>query len=352
MRKIEIKVRLMNSHLEDERFLVFLRYGVWAAFAVHILFGLFFLLIGSSLLLLVNIVSAGLYLGCAWLAKHRHITACLLLSTFEVIAHACLAVLVLGWHSGFHYYIITLGLLSAFHPHWPARWKISHAVVVCFAYLALNQWSSGREPGLEIGAHTLDAVRWFNIAFTFGLLSYLAHYYAKAARDAESLLEQQATTDTLTGLYNRRQMLDVFEQELVKLQRSPRPLSIILVDIDNFKSLNDQFGHECGDNALQAIAGCFRQTLRSQDHMARWGGEEFLLVLPDTDLAGAQTLAEKVRAAVSHVPIAARNQTTHITLTASVGEYLAGEDFARFLARVDQGLLAGKSAGKNRIVTV
>lgn len=342
----------MNNHLEGDRFIVFLLYGIWAAFAAHILFGLFFLLLGSASLVAFNIFSACLYAGCAWLAKRRHFTASILITTAEVIAHACLAVMVLGWHSGFHYYIITLVMLSAFHPDWPARWKIGHAILICFAYLLLSQWSPEREHGLEIGAYALDAVRWFNIALTFGFVAYLAHYYAKVARDAESRLEQLASTDTLTGLYNRRQILDIFAQELVKLRRSHRPLSIIMIDIDNFKSLNDQFGHECGDDALKAIADCFRQTLRSQDHLARWGGEEFLLLLPETNLAGAQILAEKVREAVGLVPVVAHNQTIHITVTAAVGELDPEEDFSSCLSRVDHGLLAGKRAGKNRVVAV
>jgi diguanylate cyclase (GGDEF)-like protein len=266
--------------------------------------------------------------------------------------HAWLAVGVLGWNSGFHYYIITLMMLSAFHPHWPARGKAAYSLLVCVAYLALNQWSLVRVPTIEIDSFTLDIVRWFNTVFTFGFVGYLAHYYAKAAREAECKLEQLASTDTLTGLYTRRQMLTVFKQEQSKLQRNQRPLSIIMIDIDNFKKLNDQFGHECGDDALKAIADCFRKTLRTQDHVARWGGEEFLILLPETNQAGALVLAEKVRELASHVPIITCGQTIHITITSAVGELHSGEDFNRCLARIDQGLLEGKRAGKNRVVRV
>jgi len=342
----------MKTQLEDERYIIFLRYGAWAALASHIAFGLFFLALGSEILAVFNVLSVAVFAGCVWLISHRHTTTPLLLAAIEVTVHAWLAVWVLGWNSGFHYYIITLMMLSAFHPHWPARGKAAYSLLVCVAYLGLNQWSLLREPTHAIGAFTLDIVRWFNTAFTFGFVGYLAHYYAKAAREAESKLEQLASTDTLTGLYTRRQLLAVFNQEQSKLLRNQRSLSIIMIDIDNFKKLNDQFGHECGDDALKAIADCFRKTLRTQDHMARWGGEEFLILLPETHREGAQILAEKVRELASLVPIITGGHTIHITITSAVSELHSDEDFNRCLARIDQGLLAGKRAGKNRVVLV
>ncbi|HQS56858.1 MAG: hypothetical protein B7Y56_02190 [Gallionellales bacterium 35-53-114] len=342
----------MQTNLEDERYIVFLRYGVWAALAAHILFGLFFLVLGSDLLAAFNLLSVAVFAGCAWLVAHRHTTAAILLAATEVTVHAWLAVWVLGWNSGFHYYIITLMMLSAFHPHWPARGKAVYSLLVCVAYLVLNQWSLMREAEIEISAITLDVVRWFNTAFTFGFVAYLAHYYAKAAREAESKLELMASTDTLTGLYTRRQMLAVFDQEQSKQRRHLRPLTIIMVDIDNFKKLNDQFGHECGDDALKAIADCFRQALRIQDHVARWGGEEFLILLPETNMKDAQNIAEKVRELASLSPISSCSEDLRLSITASVGELLAYENFDTCLARIDQGLLAGKRAGKNRVVLV
>lgn len=342
----------MKAQFENKRYIIFLRYGVWAGLFAHVLFALLFLLLGAELLLAFNILSVTIYAACAWLVTRRFITAALMLVTVEIIVHAWLAVWVLGWNSGFHYYIITLMVISAFHPHWPMRGKISYALMACISYLVLNQWSIGRVPILEIGDFTLDSVRWFNTAFTFAFVAYLAHYYAKAARDAEIKLERLAATDTLTGLYNRRQMLTVFEQEQAKLRRNQRHLSIVMMDIDNFKKLNDQFGHECGDNALKAIAACFQQTLRTQDHVARWGGEEFLMLLPETDLKGAQVLAEKMRELASQIPITAHNQDIHITITSGVGELLPDEDLEKCLSRIDQGLLAGKRAGKNQVVVV
>ena len=342
----------MKNNFADKRFLYFLRYGVWAAIAAHILFGLFFLWIGSGLLAAFNVLSVCIYAICFWLVRRRHITTSLMLTTAEVIAHAGLAVWVIGWNSGFHYYIIPLMMLATFQTNWPSRGKIAYAVLVWLSYVALNQGLIVREPNIAIGTIALDAVRWFNITLTFGLIGFLAHYYAKAAREAGGKLEQLAFTDTLTGLYNRRQFMALFEHEHVKFRRNHRSLSIILIDVDNFKSINDRFGHDCGDSALKIIADCFRQSVRAQDHVARWGGEEFLVLLPETNLAGAQILAEKVRELISRTPIATGNQTIRISITASVGEFLPEEEFGSLLSRVDHGLLAGKRAGKNQVVLV
>ena len=342
----------MQTQLEDERYILFLRYAILAALSSHVLFTFFFYLLGSNLLAVFNILSVLIYAACIFLLGRRHITAIILLGTLEIIAHACLAVWVLGWNSGFHYYIITLMLLTTFHPQWPIRGKVGYIILVALSYLLLNQWSLEHEPTIEIGVFTLNLLRWSNITLTFGLLGYNAHFYAKVAREAENKLELLASTDTLTGLYNRREMLKVFKQEQSKLRRNQRPLSIIMIDIDNFKKINDQFGHECGDEALKAIAACFKKTLRIQDHVARWGGEEFLIMLPETDLKSAQIIAEKVRVLTSQVPITTDKQVHHVTITSAVGEMLPEEEFDRCLSRIDNGLLAGKRAGKNQVVTV
>jgi len=215
-------------------------------------------------------------------------------------------------------------MLSGFNPYWSVRGKLGFGALVCLVYLMLDQWSIGLVPALKVGEITLDLLRWFNIASTFGFVGYLAYFFAETAHDAEMNLERLATTDTLTGLFNRRFVNELFKIEHAKLLRYKRPMSAIMIDIDNFKMLNDKFGHECGDDALKTIADCFRKTVRRQDYVARWGGEEFLVLLPETSLSGANTLAEKIRARVSGTPITSRNQTHFITITSAVGEYHPG----------------------------
>lgn len=342
----------MKAQMEQDRYVIFLNYGLWAGLIAHVLFVLIFVLLDSPLLAFFNFFSISVFAGSLRLLARKKITVILWLVTLEIILHAGLAVREFGWNSGFHYYILTLIMVSAFLPEWKTRSKIAYLSAVCLTYLLLNQWSLTWRPRIEVSAYALDGLRWFNTVFIFAFISYLAHFYAKAARDAEQKLELLASTDSLTGLYNRRHMQQVFEQEKSKLQRSSSPLSIIMIDIDNFKNLNDQCGHDCGDLALQKVAGCFCAILRKHDYAARWGGEEFLLLLPGTGLQGALVLAEKVRSLTSELPLDVRGEERHITLTLSVGELKPDEDFGHYLTRVDHGLLAGKQAGKNRVVVV
>ncbi|WP_448208640.1 diguanylate cyclase [Azospirillum sp. sgz302134] len=167
----------------------------------------------------------------------------------------------------------------------------------------------------------------------------------------EAHLARLATTDPLTGLANRTQFFARAEAEIQRAARYRRPLSILMVDLDHFKRINDTYGHEVGDRALQAFAALCKRTLRQQDCAARLGGEEFAALLPETDGPGALLVAERLRAAVEEMRL--ENAPLTLRLTASIGlsEVQPGEtgpDAA--LSRADRALYAAKRAGRNRVV--
>lgn len=166
-------------------------------------------------------------------------------------------------------------------------------------------------------------------------------------------LELQARTDSLTGLLNRRALMDQVEREIARSQRSGSPMSLIVIDIDYFKRLNDTWGHEAGDEALHSVAETFRTTLRRTDLLARYGGEEFLIVLPDTPREEALRLAQRLRIAVEDLVIPFANDS--IRLTASFGvavldPELPEENWSRLLRRGDRALYHAKEGGRNCVV--
>jgi diguanylate cyclase (GGDEF)-like protein len=168
----------------------------------------------------------------------------------------------------------------------------------------------------------------------------------------QSRLEALATTDKLTGLYNRQACDILISRLLLERKRKPGPLSAVLFDIDDFKAVNDTYGHLAGDGVLSEIARVTRARLRAADILCRWGGEEFLAILPDCGLADAGRLAEEIRVAIAAWSFAAGERTIRLTVSAGTAEFRPGETMDQFLSRADEALYASKKTGKNRTSTL
>jgi diguanylate cyclase (GGDEF)-like protein/PAS domain S-box-containing protein len=165
----------------------------------------------------------------------------------------------------------------------------------------------------------------------------------------EQQLEAMATTDSLTGIANRRHIEALVQGVMAQADRYGEPLSLILFDIDHFKTVNDERGHQAGDQVLVEFSQRIRQHLRSSDSFARWGGEEFLILLPKTDLPAATALAEQLRQLVIASPFAAAGS---LTASFGVAQHIRHEPEAAWFRRVDECLYAAKRAGRNRVVHV
>ncbi|MGH8040469.1 MAG: diguanylate cyclase [Rudaea sp.] len=164
----------------------------------------------------------------------------------------------------------------------------------------------------------------------------------------EALLAEAAMTDSLTGLLNRRAMVEMLEQAAAQLRPGEPGLSVIVADIDHFKNVNDRFGHDAGDRVLAAVATRLRELAGDPQHVARWGGEEFLILLPGVRLATACERAEQLRHAVTTLRIGA--DKLHVSLSLGVAELLAGGPLDECLRRCDQALYKAKDLGRNAVV--
>lgn len=161
--------------------------------------------------------------------------------------------------------------------------------------------------------------------------------------------EHAAKTDELTGLSNRRDILNRLSEEFSRYERSGRHFSIVLVDLDLFKNINDQFGHNAGDAALKQFSKLVQSVIRQTDVAARWGGEEFLLLLPDTSLIPALTLAERLRSEVARDRFSYHGQELPITMSAGVCSIAQADSIDTMLKQADAHLYSSKEAGRNRI---
>jgi len=165
-------------------------------------------------------------------------------------------------------------------------------------------------------------------------------------RALERELEHRANHDGLTGLLNRRAFEPQLNQSVARARRSGEPLSLLMFDIDHFKTVNDTYGHQVGDEVLRTLADEVAHRLRESDILARWGGEEFIVLLPETDLAGARTVAESLRRTVAESRFPGCGA---LTISLGVAAYQDGEGGSELTRRADEHLYAAKRHGRNRV---
>ena len=223
----------------------------------------------------------------------------------------------------------------------------------------LSRWSS--EAITYITNRELKAERLHNLMLflamallsILGVLGVYSMYQQRIIKqqnqklqDYNTQLEELFVTDKLTGLYNRHKLDDTLISELMRFKRYKTPLSIIIMDIDFFKSVNDTYGHQVGDEVLKNVAHLSKNALRSSDILGRWGGEEFLIICPETDLDSTYILAEKLRSILeSHEFVNVGNITASFGVTtATIGA--SGDDL---IAQADDALYKAKSKGRNGV---
>ena len=170
-----------------------------------------------------------------------------------------------------------------------------------------------------------------------------------AQRQTREDLLQQATHDPLTGVFNRRHVEDVLRKEVVRAERHARPLAVAMMDADHFKNINDTYGHQTGDEVLREISERCRKTLRSNDVLGRYGGEEFVIVFPETNIGEAAVVAERLRAAIAQDPIQVGDKTLAATVSIGLAAYAPGQDLDQLFQRADSALYTAKQDGRNLV---
>ena len=185
------------------------------------------------------------------------------------------------------------------------------------------------------------------LASTF---AFLLLHQSRAQAEATRL----ATTDALTGAYNRRTFHELAEREMSRARRASQPLSIIMLDVDHLRRLNDDYGHRAGDEVLQRIADLVRTALRKEDMLVRFGGEQFLVVLPEVSGPGAVVVAGRIRRAVSDTAIEAAGHSLQVTVSLGVAARLdeGPESVDGLVARAESALALAKRRGRNRVVAL
>ena len=166
---------------------------------------------------------------------------------------------------------------------------------------------------------------------------------------AERRLMLRALTDPLTGVFNRRTFLELSKKEAARAQRRGTLTSVLMLDIDHFKQINDSFGHPAGDLVIKALADITGRSLRPTDILARYGGEEFVVTLPETDSAVASRVAERLRTAIGEAVVGTEGGDVHFTVSVGVATFATGVSIVDAMARADQALYRAKQNGRDRV---
>ncbi len=194
------------------------------------------------------------------------------------------------------------------------------------------------------------------LLYSFLTITFLSAFYEHSRQQSFDFMqemsnkyEQMAKLDPLTQLSNRRDAMDKLHYELRRVERNSTPLAIILCDVDHFKLVNDNYGHDAGDKTLVLLSKLFQETLRKQDIVARWGGEEFLFVLPQTTSLQAQIVANKIRDKIKSTAIEHEGAIFEITVSMGISEITHNKsDIENAIAKADENLYKAKSNGRDQ----
>ena len=207
---------------------------------------------------------------------------------------------------------------------------------------------------LRTNLYLVSSLALLTTGLLMGLVVLFFRQLVKKLAEARRLLETLATTDPLTGLSNRRQIMARLEEECERIQRGGIGLSCIMLDVDHFKQVNDTYGHQQGDEVLKMIASQARASLRAYDVVGRYGGEEFIVLLPETDLETAQAVAERLHLAIQASAIL-KTATGHpqpTTVSLGLTQWRSGDTVDTLIHRADEALYRAKANGRNRIEIV
>jgi len=232
-------------------------------------------------------------------------------------------------------------------PRKPKTAPIEEQAVAEFRALAAKAAQAAPELAGEVGVFV---ERFAKLSRRFAKTLSISDSYQSQLRELNLRLEVLARTDLLTGLANRWEMTSRLEAERGRMERHGSVFSIILGDVDYFKDVNDAFGHMGGDLTLRDVATVLRKSLRAEDLCARWGGEEFMILLPETDTAQAMAVAQKLKARVSRNTTVWDGKSIAVTMSFGVGGFRPGMSLDEGIKLVDDALYVAKNRGRNQVV--
>lgn len=286
---------------------------------------------------------------------HRKTSAVVYALNLSMAAWIIGNILYLGWDTGVQHFIIVLLVLTFFSSYSNYGAKAVYVAVLCCFRICLFFLCRSRDPIILLTDSMTNLLQTINTIAIFWCLSMISYIFSKDSQTLESklveynnILEDQANTDALTGLYNRRKAMQYLDELLTPSNKDFT--SICICDIDFFKKVNDNYGHDMGDIVLQNISDVMITTLDKKNLVSRWGGEEFLLVFPACNGDDAFLLLEQLRDNIKSLKFNADGKPFSITMTFGLAEYDFHSDIDTIIKEADEKLYMGKENGRDQIV--
>ncbi|MCB1757794.1 MAG: diguanylate cyclase [Gammaproteobacteria bacterium] len=313
---------------------------------IHMLLLFIFAHIGATTLVYANVVSILVWGVALVIGLRGGFPTAIGIICLEVVFHSAVAVRELGLAAGFQHYLWAMAVLALLNTN-VSLWKalaFSAVFVLDFALLYLLYPDVSYQYAF---AGAIPVVHTVNVLIA-GVPLLLSGVVYRAMHDNQVLhLSELASRDAMTGIYNRRFSMETAERLHMRPDR--QELSLVLIDIDKFKQINDSFGHPQGDEVIRHVVQLIRAMVRKSDLVSRWGGEEFLVILPGATLDSARSVAEAIRRAVEDQVCLPDEARSPVTVSLGVVNWRPEQSFQEAFQLVDEALYRSKSNGRNQV---
>ena len=329
----------------------------------HMLITSVFVTFKAWILTGLNVAIVLVHLFMALIAKKSDLRIIGTIAYCMTGVHSVLATLGVGWDYGFALYLICIVPLAFYIPYKRMRTSciIAFASVAAFTLLRFYVAADGFTPYghvlSDIKTIAVNGIYIFNSIASFILLVVISIVYYVSNKRAQAELERKnaklrelAYTDPLTRLKNRRSMFSAVKESLKNAQENGTTFTVLLADIDDFKTVNDSYGHNCGDVVLKEVSRIFEANAPENASVCRWGGEEILVLLPSCEVEKGAEIADRIRLAISNRIFENEGISFRVTVTIGVCENSGNLTADKMISKADKNLYTGKSSGKNCVV--
>lgn len=340
---------------ESPKLIVVIRILVLSMLFYMIINSIIYVSILNNIGIAILLVSFLTFLAIFFMSYHTHTAGVVYTLALCMSAWILVNIIYFGWDVGVQHFIIVMLILCFFSGYSQYTFKAFAAAVLCCFRIYLFFLCRSREPVALLTPVMTNSLQIINTIMIFWCISVIAYVFSKDSQSLEgklidynNQLQNQANTDALTGLYNRRKAMQYLEQLLTPSNHDFT--SICICDIDFFKKVNDNYGHDMGDIVLQNLGDIMTTTLDKNILTARWGGEEFLLVFSGYNGDEAYAELESLRNRIKSLKFKAKEQTFSITMTFGLAEYDFSSDIDTIIKEADEKLYMGKENGRDQIV--
>lgn len=323
---------------------------------IHLVYLFIFLFCKIYPLFIFNILSVILFLFLEYPLHKKKYDIVILLAYAEIFVHIAVCTFVLGWDLGFHLQYFALIAFPFYIPFKDKRapYLLSMSAMLMFISIKILTASVG-DPLYSVSPAVLNNIYLLNCIVAAAPIVVFSSIFHILINSNQSKLSQRnkyllelASTDPLTGLLNRRSMISKMEVAHSEREAHNKPFSIILIDIDDFKKVNDTYGHDCGDFVLKSLSNILMHSIKKNDYVCRWGGEEMLILLNNCDHESAKQIGDNIRFCVESYDINYKGSVLRITIT--IGLTSTKDTIEEMLIEADKRLYCGKKSGKNCVV--